>query len=111
MNMDKVKHLIASSFHLIKRVLNKYVVTLLFFFYILFFLDDTTIPYRYHLEQQIRALKKEIKGFEYKSQQCRDKMRELNSNAANLEKFAREQYLLKSPNEDIFIITTPPTEP
>lgn len=31
-------------------------------------------------------------------------MKELLSNRDNLEKFAREQYLMKNSNEDIFII-------
>ena len=35
----------------------------------------------------------------------RNRLNELRTNNENLEKFAREQYLMKKPNEDIFIIS------
>lgn len=36
-----------------------------------------------------------------------EKLNELNSNRDSLEKFAREQYLFKKEDEDIFIIEVP----
>lgn len=49
------------------------------------------------LQEQTLHLKEEIED-------CRYKLHELQSNENNLEQFAREQYLMKRPNEDIFII-------
>jgi cell division protein FtsB len=42
--------------------------------------------------------------YEEKIREDRAKLEELESNPANLEKFARENYLMKKDNEDIFII-------
>lgn len=40
----------------------------------------------------------------------RRKLEELRTSNANLEKFAREQYLMKKADEDLFIIVTPEQE-
>jgi hypothetical protein len=42
--------------------------------------------------------------YEEKIKDDRSKLEELQSNPANLEKFAREQFLMKKENEDVFII-------
>ena len=40
----------------------------------------------------------------------RRKLNELRTSNENLEKYAREQYLMKKPDEDLFIIVTPGEE-
>jgi cell division protein FtsB len=49
-----------------------------------------------HLKEEIKYYKNEIK-------QSQRKMNELESNKDGLERFAREQYLMKKEEEDIFI--------
>jgi len=49
-------------------------------------------------------LEKDKVFYEEKITEDRAKLEELKSNPENLEKFAREQYLMKNDNEDIFII-------
>jgi cell division protein FtsB len=49
-------------------------------------------------------LERDIIFYEKKINEDRAKLEELQSNPANLEKFAREQFLMKKDNEDIFII-------
>jgi len=49
-------------------------------------------------------LKKEKAYYQNKIEEDNRKMKELLSNKDNLEKFAREQYLMKNKNEDIFVI-------
>jgi cell division protein DivIC len=43
--------------------------------------------------------------YEEKIKDDRKKLQELRTDRENLEKFAREQYLMKRDNEDIFIVT------
>lgn len=56
-------------------------------------------------DQQIHGLKKEIQHYQGVIEEKQNKLNELQSNKKNLEKFAREQYLMKKDNEDIYIIT------
>lgn len=53
---------------------------------------------------KIHSRNKEKEYYEEKIASDREKIKELRTNSNNLEKFAREQYLMKKPNEDIFII-------
>ena len=52
----------------------------------------------------IESLEKEKAYFIEKIETDRNRIHELKTNKKNLEKFAREQYLMKKENEDIFIL-------
>jgi len=52
----------------------------------------------------IHKLEKEKEYYQKKIESDNKKLNELKTNDENLEKFAREQYLMKKTNEDIFII-------
>lgn len=83
---------------------NKYLLVIgVFMFYVLF-LDENSLMRRMHLTTQERELKKEIKYYKDKIDKDAQKLEELHSSDENLEKFAREQYLMKQPDEEIFII-------
>ena len=56
------------------------------------------------LKNKITTLQKEKAYYHHKIEEDNRKMQELLSNKDNLEKFAREQYLMKNKNEDIFVI-------
>ena len=49
-------------------------------------------------------MKREKEYYRKKIEEDKRKMEELLSSRENLEKFAREQYLMKRANEDIFVI-------
>jgi cell division protein FtsB len=53
---------------------------------------------------QLHQLEKDKIYYTYKIKENRTKLNELQTDSKNLEKFAREQYLMKKDNEDIFII-------
>ena len=57
---------------------------------------------KYSLE--IQNVKKEIKQYQLQADSNKIKLDELNSSKENLEKFARENYLMKKDNEEVFII-------
>ena len=83
---------------------NKYSLTLiLFFVWIVFFDSNNLIERAFHLRQN-HQLEKDKIFYQEKIKGDRAKLEELESNPANLEKFAREHYLMKKDNEDIFII-------
>lgn len=74
------------------------------FIFIMVFLDNNSLIKRYEYNQKIKELQKEIKHYNQIIEEGQVQLEELRSNDDNLEKFAREKYLMKKPNEDIFLI-------
>lgn len=89
---------------LFSRLMNKYTMTLLIFVVWLTFFDRNNFINKIQLKSKITTLKKERSYYQNKIEEDNRKMKELLSNKDNLEKFAREQYLMKNKNEDIFVI-------
>ena len=52
----------------------------------------------------IHSLESEKEYYQKKIEADNEKLKELKTNDENLEKFAREQYLMKKSDEDIFIV-------
>ena len=93
-----------SSSNLFQRFANKYtIVGLLFVIWIALF-DKYSFIDRLQLRSKINQLENEQKYYREKIEEDKRKKEELLGNRDNLEKFAREQYLMKRENEDIFII-------
>lgn len=68
------------------------------------FLDSNSFVKRFYYDMKIRELNKEIDYYRKEINVSKAKFNELNSSRDNLEKFAREQFLMKKKNEDIFLI-------
>ena len=83
---------------------NKYSFTLILFFVWVMFFDSNNLIERALQMKQMHQLEKDKFFYEEKIKDDRAKLEELESSPANLEKFAREQYLMKKDNEDVFII-------
>lgn len=83
---------------------NKYfVVTLAFLVWMVFFdKNDLFSQYQYH--NQLSKLKHERDFYQKETAKVDKDLDELTSNKEQLEKFAREKYLMKKPNEDVFVI-------
>ena len=83
---------------------NKFIITLLFFFVWLLFFDE------YNLVSRVKNNKRIVEFEEQKERSVSDiernkrLLQELQGDDDNLEKFAREQYLMKKDNEDIYIV-------
>lgn len=81
---------------------NSYVVILVIFIVWMFFFDENT-----HLNSEFRKEIKELKSTIdfYQSEIKKDKkvIKEL-QDSLQLERFAREKYLMKKDNEDVYII-------
>lgn len=98
MNSKKVQNIF------LKIIRNKYVITFLIFYFWLYFFDQHSIWERKGHEDTIESLEKEKTYFIEKIENDKNRIHELKTNRKNLEKFAREQYLMKKENEDIFIL-------
>ncbi len=83
---------------------NKYSLSFILFFVWIVFFDSNNLIERTINLKRVHGLEKDKIYYETKIAEDRTKLEELESNPANLEKFAREQYLMKKTNEDIFII-------
>ena len=89
---------------LIDLIKNKFfLVTLAFVIWMIFFdKNDLFSQYEYH--QQLNKLKEEQVFYQTETAKVNKDLDELTSDKAKLEKFAREKYLMKKDNEDIFVI-------
>lgn len=57
--------------------------------------------------RELHKLKTDREYYINRIEEDRRKLHELKTDNHNLEKFAREQYRMKKPDEDIYIILTP----
>ena len=85
-------------------ILNKYLLTLIIFAFIFLFSENRNLVKRWQTGSSIKQLEKEIAFYEKEIEKNKTKMLELQSSNEDLEKFAREQYLMKKENEDVFIV-------
>lgn len=83
---------------------NKYfLVSSIFLVWMVFFdRNDLFSQWEYH--QQVNKLKQERDFYQKETNKVHQDLDELTSNKEKLEKFAREKYLMKKDNEDVFVI-------
>ena len=83
---------------------NKYFLfTIVFLAWMLFF-DKNDIFSQYQYHQQLVKLRQERDFYQKETAEVNRELDELTSNKAALEKFAREKYLMKKDNEDVFVV-------
>jgi len=83
---------------------NKYVLTAVVFLFWLLLFDQNNPQWPDENQQEYNQLIDERAYYQKKIDDDKRRIQELKTNNDNLEKFAREQYLMKKDNEDIFII-------
>ena len=83
---------------------NKYFFTGMAFLVWLLFFDNHNLVRRSGLSSNLNQLKREKAFYLEEIGKNRQAAEELMTNTEKLEKFAREKYLMKRDNEDIFII-------
>jgi len=83
---------------------NKYVLTALIFFLWLLVFDQNNLSERRKINMEYKELMDEKEYYLDKIEEDSKRIDELKTDDENLEKFAREQYLMKKENEDIFVI-------
>ncbi|MBN2213832.1 MAG: septum formation inhibitor [Bacteroidales bacterium] len=83
---------------------NKYILTSILFMIWLLFFDQNNLLDRRKYVNEYKQLLKDREYYLEKIEEDKKRLEELQTNDENLEKFAREQYLMKKDGEDIFII-------
>lgn len=84
---------------------NKYFVSAAAFFVWLAFIDSKNFISQYELQSEVNKLEGQKAFFQDEISKTRKEQQELLSSPEKLEKFAREKYLMKKDDEDLFIIT------
>lgn len=82
---------------------HKYLITVLGFIIIIVFLDENSLIQRAKHKHEITTLNSEIARYKKQYEEDTRRLKEIMNNPEALEKIAREKYLMKKPNEDIFI--------
>ena len=81
----------------------KYLITVVAFAVIIGFLDENSLFRRLAYEREISQLKEEIEKYRADYEENTNRLNELNSIPDAIEQVAREKYLMKKPNEDIYV--------
>jgi cell division protein DivIC len=93
-----------NTFAKVKPFLNKYIITLVVFGVFIVFIDDNNVIRRIEYEIKIKDLHKEIRHYQEMQDKSSQKLKMLHSSDQELERIAREEYLMKKPNEEVFIV-------
>jgi cell division protein DivIC len=86
---------------------NKYVLTIIIFAIWVLLLDSNNLIARYKDMRELHKLRIDREYYIKRIEEDKQKLHELKTDNHNLEKFAREQYHMKKPDEDLYIILTP----
>ena len=89
---------------------NKYALTILFFIVWLTFFDKNDFFTQYQYRKQLKSLEEDRDYFKGAIEQTKKDLSELASSPASIEKFAREKYLMKKDDEDIFVFVQEPVK-
>src|ERR1700682_2920825 len=82
---------------------NKYSLSVLFFIVWISFIDQNDMISRYHSYRQLKDLYAERKYYVDEIEKNKNDLHELMASPESLEKYARERYLMKKDNEDVFV--------
>jgi len=85
---------------------NKYVIAILIFIVWISFFDENRLISRISAKAELNKLEEQKNYYREQIEINKKRLNELKTNKDNLEKFAREQYIMRKPNEDVFVIVT-----
>jgi cell division protein FtsB len=92
-----------------KYILTKYFITIFLFFIWMIFFDNTSFLVVHELNGEIGRYEKQLASYKEEYQKNDDFYRKLMNDKSEKEKFARENYFMKKPNEEIFILVVDST--
>ena len=88
------------------RLNNKYFYTALGFFIWIFLFDNNNLISRYKTRRALNHARDQKEFYNNEITKDLKTIDELMNDSAALERFGREQYLMKKDNEDIFLVVT-----
>lgn len=87
---------------------NKFFISFAAFCVVVLFLDKNDFFTQYERRKELRELQQSKKHFTAKIATERKELQALETNPAAVEKVAREKYLMKKDNEELFLISEKP---
>ena len=83
---------------------NKYYLLFMVFFVWMLLFDKNDLISQYQHRAKLKGLEKDREYFKEEIKKTQKDIEDLSTDKAHLEKFAREKYLMKKDNEDVFVI-------
>jgi cell division protein DivIC len=83
---------------------NRYGAGVLVLLFWITFMHDYDLYTTFKLRRELHKMEDQHEWYAQEIQRSKEQLYELNSNTALLEKFAREKYLMKRDNEEIFVL-------
>lgn len=99
--MDRIQELIKK---IPKPLRNKYLILLLFFILWITFLDDYNLINQSKIKKKVDNLKEQRDFYITEIKKDSTELFKLKNDSTEQERFAREKFLMKKKNEDVFII-------
>ena len=112
MKPDLIKEIQPKSKKLLfikKWILNKYTLTIAVFFMWMIFFDNTSFLVVNDLNKEINRYEEQLNYYKSEYKKNDDYYKKLMNNKEEKQKFARENYFMKKPNEEIFIMVADST--
>lgn len=85
---------------------NKYIITSVFLIVWVLFFDKNDLRTLVKMKREVSQLQEEKDYYTREIAKIVFELSELTTNISALEKFAREKYLMKKDNEEVFVIVT-----
>lgn len=89
----------------IKLLKNKYIASVLVFVLWISFFDRNDLFTQWDRKQELNKLESSASFYEKEIAHTKKDLTDLNGNPAIIEKFAREKFFLKKPDEEIFLVS------
>ena len=83
---------------------NKYLITFVVFLVWIFFIDTFDIITQIRMNNEFKQLKEQQEFYKAEIEKDSTKVYNLNNNPEEQVRFARERFLMKKDNEDVFIV-------
>ena len=87
-------------------VRNKYFLTIIGFLVWMLFIDRNDLPTQWRRVKELQTLQESEKAMNKQISDTKQELELLKTNPFTLEKYAREKYLMKRDNEDLYIVGT-----
>jgi len=87
-----------------KIIRNKWIVTSVLFLIWIVFFDENSIVSHQKNKRRLFELKQQEEYYRMRIETDKQKLIDLEAGEGKLEKFAREQYFMSKPDEDVFVI-------
>lgn len=82
---------------------HKYLITILTFAFLVGFVDENSLWDRWKYQREENRLREEIEKYRNDYERCTRMLNELRADSSSIERVARERYLMKRANEDVYV--------